>query len=128
MRHLPAQSSQLCFTYLIQPLQELTQPQLLSHGRLQPVILRTLWVAFLHALADVLFTLPGLRCPQPRVMTPLPPGSTPFLSTPALDIFLIPGDRPQDEMDSLVRLGVLSSYRYVDAHPQPAFIGLRARS
>lgn len=53
--------------------------------------------------------------------------TTPFLSTADIDIFLIPGDRLPDEMDSLVRLGVLSSYRYLDACDQPVFLGLRAR-
>lgn len=128
MRHLTAQFSQLCFTNVIQAFQKLTQSQLLAHCGLQSIILRTLWVAFLHSLADVLSTLPGSFVSAAMHQAALPIGSAPFISTPSLDIFLIPGDRPQDEIDSLVRLGVLSSYRYLDACNEPAFIGLRARS
>lgn len=53
--------------------------------------------------------------------------AAPFLSTPEFDIFLLPGDQPQSDMDSLVRRGELSSYRYLDACNQSAFLGFRVR-
>ena len=59
---------------------------------------------------------------------PLPCGVAPFLSTPTAEVFLLPVDHEPSEMDSLVRLGVLTSYRYLDASPQPAILGIRARS
>ena len=52
----------------------------------------------------------------------------PFLSSSETDIFLFPGCLNTTALDDLVRLGALSSYRYLDASPNPAFLGFRDRS
>lgn len=54
-------------------------------------------------------------------------GVTPFLSTDSADLFLLPASHDASHMDALVRLGMLSSYRYVDACPSPAILGIRSR-
>lgn len=54
--------------------------------------------------------------------------SHPFISNPQEDIYLLPGDQDTDHLDSLVSLGVLTSYRYVDASPHPCFLAVRGRS
>ena len=128
MRHLPAEIPQFCFPDPVQALQELTQSQLLTHRGLKSVILRALWVTVLHSLADTHHTLPALPLLAAMRHAAMPLNSAPFLSTPGFDVFLIPGDRPRDELDALVRLGVLTSYRYLDACNEPAFLGLRTRS
>lgn len=58
----------------------------------------------------------------------LPHGGMPFLSSSETDIFLFPGCLNTTALDDLVRLGALSSYRYLDASPNPAFLGFRDRS
>lgn len=57
-----------------------------------------------------------------------PPDPVPFLSTPEMDVFLLPVDQDDRWLAHCVRHGTLTSYRYVDAKPHPAILAIRSRT
>lgn len=80
-------------------------------------------MAYIHITLHAITVQPTVNViPDPLM------GALPFLSIGSNDLYLLPGEHDTSRLDELVRLGALTSYRYVDAIPNPAILAIKPRS